>query len=445
MKKIWLFLCLLFWLWSFIFAIDVNISSSLNLGENEWVTNLGDVTIHFDSWEVTTFKLLIWTWSDDFFIFNNNLSDIKINNQYVSVSLDINYKTLTFNGFFSWTITVQWIKIRTYNQKINNSKIGLDYIWNSDIDVYTTNTVNLVEDGRYSDNMKPLSVSNLMYTTGSTSVKFFWNNSPDLDIMGYMIRMNKNGYFSKDVMDMSSWSTINDLDFTANKYSFEVYSKDQYYLSDPVIITIEKQVPTATGNQTTGTVDTGSTTTWTMTTTGTTTNTGTTTTAIGNITNSPFSQELNTAYQYAYSIGITTMPTIQQANINGSLIRAHMAKMMVNYAINVLDRVPDDSLICVFTDTDDQSTEIQWYIEKACQLGIMGVDTIEFNPNGTVTRAQFGTVLSRVLYGTGNEWWTPYYVNHLQALKDNGIITNTDPDLQEIRGYVMLMLQRSAQ
>ena len=53
------------------------------------------------------------------------------------------------------------------------------------------------------------------------------------------------------------------------------------------------------------------------------------------------------------------MPTIQQANINGSLIRAHMAKMMVNYAINVLDRVPDDSLICVFTDTDDQSTEIQ--------------------------------------------------------------------------------------
>jgi len=35
------------------------------------------------------------------------------------------------------------------------------------------------------------------------------------------------------------------------------------------------------------------------------------------------------------------MNTIQKANIEGLLIRADMAKMMVNYAIKVLGKTPD--------------------------------------------------------------------------------------------------------
>lgn len=59
---------------------------------------------------------------------------------------------------------------------------------------------------------------------------------------------------------------------------------------------------------------------------------------VGNITNSPYSTELNTAYLRAYSYGITTMPSIQQANIEGRLIRKDMAKMISNFAMNVLDK-----------------------------------------------------------------------------------------------------------
>jgi hypothetical protein len=68
-----------------------------------------------------------------------------------------------------------------------------------------------------------------------------------------------------------------------------------------------------------------------------------------------------------------------------------------------------------------------------------------FDPNGEVTRAQFGTVLSRILYGTQNEWGAPYYLKHLSALKTAGIMNNiTDPEhMKEIRGYVMLMLTRA--
>jgi len=161
---------------------------------------------------------------------------------------------------------------------------------------------------------------------------------------------------------------------------------------------------------------------------------------------STFSNELNNAYLYAYSIGITTMPTIQQANIEGNLIRAHMAKMMVNYAIKVLGKTLNTWALCEFNDIANQSTEMKLYIKLSCQLGLMGQWITDFNPNGTVTRAQFGTVLSRAIRGdeynmTGNI----YYTNHLQALKDNNIITNTNPELKELRWYVMLMLMRAAE
>jgi hypothetical protein len=38
----------------------------------------------------------------------------------------------------------------------------------------------------------------------------------------------------------------------------------------------------------------------------------------------------------------------------------------------------------------------------------------------------------------------PFYSKHLDALKLGAIITNDDPYLKELRGYVMLMLMRTA-
>jgi len=45
-----------------------------------------------------------------------------------------------------------------------------------------------------------------------------------------------------------------------------------------------------------------------------------------------------------------------------------MAKMMVNYAINVLAKTLDTSAVCSFTDMATQSEEMQTYAIKACQL-----------------------------------------------------------------------------
>ena len=157
-----------------------------------------------------------------------------------------------------------------------------------------------------------------------------------------------------------------------------------------------------------------------------------------------YSDEFEGAYDYAYGIGITTQSNIDIADMYGSLIRSHMAKMMVNYATEVLGRTPDTSKECAFIDIANETEELHGYIREACQLGLMGVGIDSFNPNGLVTRAQFGTVLSRALYGDVYNDGNPYYVNHLNALKDAGIMNYIDnPNQNEIRRYVMRMMQRA--
>lgn len=157
-----------------------------------------------------------------------------------------------------------------------------------------------------------------------------------------------------------------------------------------------------------------------------------------------YNEELTDAYAYASTIGATTQATIDAANMYGTLIRSHMAKMLSEYAKEVLDRTPDTTKTCLFTDISNESEEMKGYILEACQLGLMGVGITAFNPNGVVTRAEFGTVLSRALYGDANNGGEPYYKKHLEALEEAGIMKQiSNPTMKEIRGYVMLMMMRA--
>ena len=67
----------------------------------------------------------------------------------------------------------------------------------------------------------------------------------------------------------------------------------------------------------------------------------------------------------------------------------------------------------------------------------------KFRPYDLVPRSEFGTALSRMLFGLG-DWDGAYYETHLKKLKEEWIITNDNPDLKEFRWYVMIMLMRSA-
>ena len=157
-----------------------------------------------------------------------------------------------------------------------------------------------------------------------------------------------------------------------------------------------------------------------------------------------YTRELNDAYTFAFKNGITTMKSIDQANMNWSLNRIAMAKMLSQYAINILKKTPDTSKKCNFWDvSSDLDKQYNDWVTLACQLGIMWVNITNFRPNDEVTRAEFGTALSRMLFGLA-DWTDYYYSTHLAKLKREKIISNDDPTLKELRWYVMLMLMRSA-
>ena len=163
-----------------------------------------------------------------------------------------------------------------------------------------------------------------------------------------------------------------------------------------------------------------------------------------------YSDELQEAYAYAYTNGITTMKSIDAADMYGSLTRVAMAKMIANYATTVLWLEPDTSAKCTFTDvTAALDAQYDNWVTKACQLGLMGQNITAFRPNDLVTRAEFGTTLSRALNANSDDLAAmnaadPYYKDHLNFLKAEGIMNQIDnPSMTEVRGYVMLMMMRA--
>lgn len=156
-----------------------------------------------------------------------------------------------------------------------------------------------------------------------------------------------------------------------------------------------------------------------------------------------YSVEFNNAYEFAHRVGITTIDSIEKANMNWSLTRIAMAKMLSNYAINILWKKPSNSVVPNFPDVSQKlNADYWWAVTLAYQLWIMGKWINKFRPYDTVTRAEFGTALSRMLYWI-QDWAWKYYSTHLDRLYKDWIISNKNPELKESRWYVMIMLMRS--
>lgn len=162
--------------------------------------------------------------------------------------------------------------------------------------------------------------------------------------------------------------------------------------------------------------------------------------------------EFNTAYVYASALNITTMETCMSAMMSSLLLRKHAAKMLTEFAIHALNKVPDESRSCAFTDMEGEDEEMRIYAKAACQLGLMGLNgqgdaKTTFSPNEYVTIAQMGTIISRLLrWDTNNvkdESNTCRYCEHLAALKAHGIMNVIDePSRFILRWWLMIMMER---
>ena len=156
-----------------------------------------------------------------------------------------------------------------------------------------------------------------------------------------------------------------------------------------------------------------------------------------------YNVEFHNAYNFAFKNGITTMLNIQEADMEGPLTRIAMAKMLSQYAINVLKKTPDTTKTISFPDVSAElDAEYNNGVTLAYQLWIMWINIENFRPDDLVTRAEFVTALSRMLFGLA-DGENLYYETHMQKLLDENIITVDNPNMHELRGYVMIMLMRS--
>ena len=137
--------------------------------------------------------------------------------------------------------------------------------------------------------------------------------------------------------------------------------------------------------------------------------------------------------------------------------------MISEFAVNVLGMKPEKwkSGCDKFNDISTLNAELRNFVTISCELGLMWLESDwktpakSFNPGRYVTRAQFGTVLSRLLFGdkynvkdesgisSQKSFW---YKQHLQALSDYWVMTKIDwnwPDYLERRWRVMIMLERA--
>ena len=178
---------------------------------------------------------------------------------------------------------------------------------------------------------------------------------------------------------------------------------------------------------------------------------------------SQYSTELQEAYQYAYGKWVTTQCPIYSANLDGYLYRDHFAKMISVYAMNVAWKTPNYGKYWCnqFNDIAWDYPELQRYMTLACQLELMWMNSdwvtpkTYFDPYSILTRAEFGTVFSRLIFGDtynvkneasvyNQEWF--WYKRHLEALRDYGVMTKIDgdwPRYLERRWRVMLMMKRA--
>jgi hypothetical protein len=159
------------------------------------------------------------------------------------------------------------------------------------------------------------------------------------------------------------------------------------------------------------------------------------------------SAEYQGAYAYAFANGITTMPSIDAANFAGTTTRAQAAKMFVEFAKS-LGQTAGSSANCTFSDLAPVAgTDLAGFAVEACQMGLMGINTNGiFNPNGVLSRAEFGTVLSRVLFGDTYNGGNPFYAAHLNALNQAGLMNDlSNPERAIMRGDAFLLLYRASQ
>lgn len=234
--------------------IDFNLSNYQSFDENEGQVHLSALKV--DLWTNTTRNLVFSIADKDFLIFANDISKVQIDNsddKILSVKVEENNKVLKIElkEDITSNFEVSWVQVRTYDEEVRWAKIGFDYDNDWEIDKYSTNVIDLETNWKNDDSMKPLIVSDVEYNLtknrkGTYDLVLTWTRSPDLDIYGSLVKVNKNNSYwniKEELVLKTLEQKFEYLEMNLEKdtFRFEIYSKDLYYLNtDPFTITFDK-------------------------------------------------------------------------------------------------------------------------------------------------------------------------------------------------------------
>ena len=163
--------------------------------------------------------------------------------------------------------------------------------------------------------------------------------------------------------------------------------------------------------------------------------------------------DLMNVYLWALDNWITTWESLEEALPDGYISRWEMAKLVVDFSENVLWRTTPTNISSQCSRWDDEkereSAEIKNYAQKSCALWLMWIYMKKFKPNKLLDRAEFGTIVSRLLrwdkFNKPNATRiNKYYTNHLEEVKKENLITKIDnpEQIKELRKWIWMVLKK---
>ncbi len=167
-----------------------------------------------------------------------------------------------------------------------------------------------------------------------------------------------------------------------------------------------------------------------------------------------YDDELVNAYNRAREHALFEEDAFDNELLYKPMTRGELAKIVSNFARKALHRPYVYDIRCasdLFSDNWLRDQDLRSYVEQACSLSLMWRSNVnwsvmkQFRAYDIVTRAEFATVISRLLYWTkynGTDWENRYQ-DHLNVLYKNWFLKQIDaPFVDEILWYVMIVLMR---
>ncbi|HRX63958.1 MAG TPA: hypothetical protein P5060_02540 [Candidatus Absconditabacterales bacterium] len=215
-----------------VFGTSIELQQTTSIEQNVGSTILPTLTVDFSGTIQDSFTINLG---------NDKLIFLESYDGDLDYTISDDHKKITFDENEDEIVTIDGLKVRTYDDTVNNARIGLDIDNDGIVDYETIRYIEVTSDEN-TDNDKPLPVKDLSYDIDGRDLILSWTKSPSLDVVRQVVRITKNGnfYMDKYITAGEESITLEDYDPQENTYNIEVYAKDFYYAGVPTSIDINE-------------------------------------------------------------------------------------------------------------------------------------------------------------------------------------------------------------